>query len=188
MLFLGYRTISSYAFLGVSAISCGQVWADEMTSAYTPTSGKACKIVSREKETGDATMRCPGVGGYSLLVIESDSRTSITVIAPDNQQLPLKFWDVVAPSFSTLGPRVEWRFLPRRGVPVPVGIIARVDTVDQIDVTRPKPLSFLAIARIHSGKACVTGKIAAGQANANRDARKVADAADRDCLPPIEVK
>jgi hypothetical protein len=158
--------------------------AENATSTATPTEGKACKLVSRDRETGDSTTRCPGIAGYSLLVLESDDRASITLIGPDKQVLPLNFWDAI-PSFSTLAHQIEWRQVTRQGKQAPIGMIVRVDTVDQSDVAHPKPVSFILVARIKENSACLIAKIPTEQADAILAARQAVDDQDRECLQPM---
>lgn len=173
--------ICSAALLAVAATSHGAA----LTTAYTPTVGKTCVSVSSNRETGDTVERCPGIGGYSLLVQNSDDRVSLSIITPQKTTLPLNFWDVVTPAFSTLGPKVEWKLETIKGKTQPAAIIVRVHTVDQTDVAAPRPLSFLVVAKIESDMACVTAKIPAGQANANLTARAAASARDSACLPAL---
>lgn len=174
-------------WLLITAISITNTHAAKLTTAYFPAEGKTCKTTSHNKETGDTEKRCPGPAGYSLVVIESDDRASISLVTAKEKTLPLNFWDIVTPTFSTLGPKVEWRLMSNNGAVTPVAIIARVNTVDQADVAAPKPRSFLVVARIHNETACVTAKVSASERNANELARSIADTPDRACLPPIKV-
>ena len=154
-------------------------------TAYTPTAGTACQLVSINRETGDSVKRCPGVAGYSLLVLNSDDRVSLSIVTPGRMTLPLNFWDVVTPAFSTLAPKLEWTLDSAKGKMQPVAIIVRVHTVDQTDLAAPKPLSLLVVARIEGDMACVTARIPARQANASKTARAVALARDSACLSPL---
>lgn len=155
------------------------------SAAYTPTEGKACVTISHDRETGDTVSRCPGIAGYSVLVLNSDDRASISIETPDKTVLPLNFWDTITPTFSTLGPKVEWQMEAAKGRRTPVAIIARVRTVDQTDVASPKPLSYLVVAHIRGDKTCVTGKIPGSQANANQAARALANSREPECLPKL---
>ncbi|MDQ2822627.1 MAG: hypothetical protein M3Y65_19995 [Pseudomonadota bacterium] len=129
--------------------------------------------------------RCPGVIGFSLLVQHSDDRASLSILTKEKATLPLNFWDTVTPTFSTLGPKVEWQLETVQGKNRPVAIVVRVDTVDQTDVAAPQPISFIVVARIREDEACVIGKIPMKQANAAHAARVLMNARDSKCLPQI---
>ena len=163
----------------------GAAHATVTTARSTPTEGKQCKTVSHDRETGDTVKRCPGVNGYSLLVHNSDDRASISILTNDGTALPLNFWDTVTPTFSTLGAKVEWQIESTTGANKPVAIIVRVNTVDQADVSKPRPVSFTVVARILPGDACVIGKISAQKSNAERAARALARTPDAKCIPQI---
>lgn len=156
-------------------------------SRYSAIDSASCATISRDGETGDYSMRCPGVAGYKLIVVVSDDRASLTIETPSKQTLPLNFWDIVTPTFSTLGEKVEWRLAGKPGKQKPNALIVRVNTVDQTDVVHPKPISFLTVAQFNGHSACLTARIPAEQTDAHKRARKVADAAGQACLPPIKV-
>ena len=80
--------------------------ADRIDSVYTGIAGAAWAIIAVDEEAGATTQRCPGVAGYALLVEDDDSRMSITVVAPNGEQRPLDFWQVVTTAFSTLGAKL----------------------------------------------------------------------------------
>lgn len=164
----------------------GQSRGAALSTEYTPTKGRACVTISNNHETGDTVKRCPGAAGFSVLVLNSDDRASISLIAPDGKvTLPLDFWDIVTPSFSTLGPKVEWQLESIQGKKRPVSIIVRVHTVDQTDVEAPRPLSYFVVAAIAKDSACVIGKIPAAQVAANESARALAKARGSNCMPRI---
>ncbi len=171
----------SVAFCLAASLCGGAV----LTTHYTSITGRTCVTTSSNQETGDTITRCPGVAGYSLLIINSDDRASISIVTDDRRTLPLDFWDVVTPTFSTLGPKVEWQVESMHGEKKPVAIIVRVHTVDQTDVEAPRSLSFLVVAAIRNGTACVIGKIPAAQAAANESARALAKDRSSQCLPQI---
>jgi hypothetical protein len=155
------------------------------TSVYTALEGSACKTISTDEETGDRTTSCLGAAGFALLVVESDDRASITIVTPNKRELPLNFWEFATPGFSTLGPRVEWRVATRRGKRIPTALIVQIDTVDQSDVTHPKPMSLLAVARVGESTACLTAKIPVKQPDARVQAQRAADDASLACLRPL---
>src|SRR5687767_1187613 len=71
----------------------------KLASVYTDLSESKCKTIEVDKETGSSTQVCPGIAGYKLLVLDDDSRQSITVVAPGGKKHPLDFWQVVTYAF-----------------------------------------------------------------------------------------
>lgn len=154
--------------------------ADGIDSVYTDIAGAACAIIAVDEEAGAMTQRCPGIAGYALLVEDDDARMSITVVAPNGEQHPLDFWQVVTTAFSTLGEKAEWRVKRQNGEVVPIALIVRVNANEggDPDVTT----SYLAVAKITPQAACVTDRIAPA-ADMNLQARLAADAAtEKPCL------
>ena len=160
---------------GAAVFYCTNAFAQALTSAYTKTDDTSCNTVAEDEETGDRTRQCPGLLRYRILVVESDDRTSITLVTPDGRNLPLNFWDIVTPTFSTLENEVEWRVSRTNNRETPKALIVQVRTFDQTDVTHPKPFTILAVVRIGLDDACVTAKIPAAKPNANVEARQAAD-------------
>lgn len=156
-----------------------------LKTTSTPIAGAACVSVANDQETGDTVRRCPGINGLALLVHNSDDRASLSILTKEKTALPLNFWDTVTPTFSTLGPTVEWQFKTPDGKGKPVAIVVRVDTVDQADVAAPRPVSFIVVARIDEKNTCVIGKIPAQQAHATEAARALAQATGTKCLPQL---
>ena len=154
---------------------------DLITSVYTPL--YKCKLVSHDKESDSSTQACRGVAGYNLRLEYSDARESITVISPDGKKHQLEFWNVISSAFSHVGEKAEWRVVKNKGKIVPVALIVRF-TASEYSGETPKPVSYLAVAKITRQKICVTDKIAPS-ATANVEARRAADAsADKPCLEP----
>jgi hypothetical protein len=145
-------------------------------------------LVSSDKETDDRTTKCPGLEGYSLLILESDDRVSITIQDRNGGTSPLNFWDIVSPTFSTLGEKVEWRMTGRGRHAKPQALIVRVRTVDQSDVAKPTPKELLVAVRITDDHSCVTGIVPASQPSANLNARRLADNTKAPCIAPIKTR
>jgi hypothetical protein len=152
-------------------------------SAYTDLAASKCRTLEVDKETGSSTQRCPGISGYKLLVHDDDSRQSITVVDPTGKKHDLEFWHVVTTGFSTLGQKAEWRATRKSGKLSPIAVIVRVNASENPE--QPKRItSYLAVTKLGGDQICVTHKIAAG-ANANTEARRLADAAQAaPCLKP----
>lgn len=138
-------------------------------SVYTDLAPARCKKAVVDRESGASARRCPGAAGYSLLAESDDDRASVTVVAADGTRYPLRYWDVVTPYFSRLGPRAEWR-VAKHGLPH--AFIVRVDTVAAPEAS--KTASYLAVAKIAPPMICITDRIAPSP---NAEAHASADAA-----------
>jgi len=155
--------------------------ADAPRSIYTSLAEPACKVIEIIEEEASAFSRCPGAGGYSLLLIEHDDRMSLTIVAPDASEHPLDFFPVVTEHFATLGSTVEWRVSSRGAKIVPRALIARVNA-EEHQPESAKATSYLAVSKITAQAICVTDRIAPGL-KANEQARHAADTAGtRPCL------
>lgn len=147
---------------------------------YTSLAPEDCQLRSVDKEAGGSTMHCHGMGGFELLVHDSDARMTIDVIAPDNTHYPLKLSSVVGQgAFSSLGPRAEWRF-GRDGEAV--AMIVRFNVYMEPELP-DRPTSYLVVTRLAGGSTCPVAAVAAGQGQ-NVEARRLADdVGNRACLP-----
>jgi hypothetical protein len=153
-------------------------------SVYTNLAGQGCKLLSVQEEGANSTQSCPGAGGYRLLVLDSDSRQSVTVVDPSGRKWPLNFWHIVTRSFSTLGPKAEWRVIRSGKEAAPRALIVRVNANESPDSWTPT--SYLAVAKITRGQSCVVARVKPS-ANANSEARVEADsAAAKPCLKELE--
>lgn len=167
-----------------STIICAQT-PIQVRSIYTDLSGSKCKTLKEDSVTGSRIQKCPGIGGFYLLVADDDSRMSISVVAPGGTEYPLEYWNVITKSFSSLGTKAEWRVVKRGNTYTPIGMIVRVNSTDQSDLNAPKRKSYLAITKITREDICVTDKIDS-TANANQQARRAADSsANKTCLQSL---
>jgi hypothetical protein len=82
-----------------------------LSTLVTSLTAPACVVLDVQTEGGNSIQRCPGILGYQLLVLDSDSRMSITVVDPKGRQWPLAYDQVITPYFSSLGPQAEWQVL-----------------------------------------------------------------------------
>lgn len=153
-------------------------------SIYTNLSGRACQLLSVKKEGANSTQRCPGVGGFHLLVLDSDGRQSVTLVSADGRNSDLAFWDTVTRHFSSLGDKAEW-LVVRDGAQIrPIALIVRVNALEDPDSA--KVTSYLTVAKITRDQTCVVAKINPSAA-ASVEARGVAGAAaEKPCLGHIE--
>jgi hypothetical protein len=147
-------------------------------SVYTSLAEKDCRVVERDEEVGGTSSRCPGTAGYALVVHDYDARMSVDIVAPGGRAHPLRYSGVMTSNFSSLGPRAEWRM---RGA-TPIALIVRLNAFEDPEVPE-RATSYLAVAKITSGAACVTDRIAPTTANANEAARQAADrSATQPCM------
>lgn len=156
-----------------------------MESVYTDLEGKSCKKTILEEVTGTLVLKCPGFGKFTLEVFEDDDRSTVNIVSPQKNVFELDYWNVVTHSFSSLGKKAEWRVARVDGKLVPAALIVRVNGTDQSDLSHPKRVSLLAVAQIRKGEACVVKTIGAGSANANAEARVIADGPELPCLKTV---
>lgn len=153
---------------------------------FTPLSGKGCKTISTDSETGSTTERCAGVAGFSLLVHSDDERASIDVLAPGRQAFELNYWEVVTLGFSSVTGNAEWHLAGRAGKRQPIGLVVRLNTLDQSDLAHPKHHALYVTSTIAKHAACVIFKIDAALPGAQAAARKAARNPNRACLAPVQ--
>jgi hypothetical protein len=176
---IGYGCLTT-CFLWVSAVIGGS----HVDSVYTKLAGTQCKYLERDAETGSSVRKCPGIGGYHLLVLEDDARMSVTVVSPDRVEHPLNFWEVVTPAFSHLGKNAEWRVIKLNKKLQPIALIVRVNTFYQEEITKPVIKPYLSVSKITPNEVCVTDVIS-NDKNANQKARDAANnAVNNGCIKP----
>lgn len=153
----------------------GPTQAQPKRSVYTSLQAKQCRTL-KSSEASDYLARCSGIGGYKLLVSEGDLRQNIEVITPQGAKHSLELW-MVSSSFSSLGPKAEWRVSKSK----PVALIVRYNASEDPDKS-DKTTSYLVVAKLTPNEICVTDKVLPGP-TANQDARRLADeATNKPCL------
>lgn len=180
------RTITLNKLIGLLALAfvASATQAQEVESVYTNLSPSKCQTIEIDEESGSSVQNCPGVGGYRLLVLDDDSRQSITVTDSAGKKYELNLWHVITGAFSSVGQKAEWRVTRKEGKPIPFALIVRVNASE--DVEKPNRItSYLSVTKITANSVCVTHKIGPG-AKANEEARKAADeSATAPCLKEI---
>jgi hypothetical protein len=171
------------AFAVLLATGSNAVAQRSHASIYTNLSGTACSKHVDDASTNAYTLDCPGIQGFRLQVLQDDERSSINIVTPDKQILPLDYWEVVTHGFSTLGTKAEWRVAKAGREAIPVAVIVRINALDQTDSEHPIRIPVLAIAKVSPDSACVTRTIDANAPNANEQARRFADNEHLPCLP-----
>jgi hypothetical protein len=149
-------------------------------NVQTPLSGPKCRVIKTDREKTSVTNRCPGVGGYSLLVEDSDARMSLTVVSPSGKNFPLNFWTVVTRYFSRLGRSAEWRVSNIAGKSVPHALIVQLDAYEKPDSN--EVTQYLVIAKISAREICATDRLLKSSSS-QQEIHRAADAsATKECL------
>ena len=79
-------------------------FAAAIDSVYTDLAPEKCRTIEVEQDPMPSSLqRCPGIGGYRLLVADDDLRQTVTVISPDGKKHPLDLWQVITGAFSAVG-------------------------------------------------------------------------------------
>lgn len=159
-------------------------------SVYTSIAASECK---QQVDTNDPNetpfLACPGLAGYTLIVRRVDSgRKSLDVVDGNGRAHPLRLHEVVTRHMLTLEDRVEWRVAPKDGANVPVALIVRVRAREEGSEPEKVTRSWLAIAKLTPGEACVTDRVAEGSQSEAMVLQAADSAAGRPCaasLPPM---
>jgi hypothetical protein len=151
----------------------GAVASPRLTSVYTSLDAAKCRTLELHEAGASSVQRCPGVGGYRLLVLDDDDRMSITVEDPKGRKHPLELWTLVSSNFSTLGKVAEWRVDATAKPVKPAALIVRFNAAD---LESTKETSSLAVIKISGTAACLVDVIPPGKEQ-NQNAQASADAA-----------
>ena len=177
MKYLAFATI-------IMALACanpGQAGAETISSSYTSTAPKACRMIGKpNEEDGSATRVCPGKYGLVVLINEGDLREVVSV--GRNREAAAKEPAAQAwfGPFSSTGDTVEWRAADNK----PFAIIQRwliADNSEQDKRGGPGSRAMLAVTRLPPGAVCHVAYVdVAANPNANALARQAADEFARD--------
>lgn len=152
----------------LTIICAGGVFAQNK-SIYTGTTPKDCKPTKESSDDGYVGL-CKGVGGYNLILLESDLRQTIDVIAPNKKETELKFWSNVSSGFSSIGEKVEWRMKGKTPIAFIVRFKASENAEDSTKIT-----SYLVVVKLAKSTACITDIVKPSKTQ-NLEAQKLADA------------
>ncbi len=170
--------LAATGFAHASPPGNGRTSSGTVRVRYTRLDPRSCKTVRFDREGDFSEQICPGVAGYRLLVVDSDSRMSITVIAPNGAHHPLKFWDTVTPHFSALGSRAEWR--TKEGVLRLLIVPLAVNDDPETTVST----RYWIVVRLAGKQACVVQKIRVGLESPGEARRRADLAVGLPCLKP----
>ncbi|WP_342728092.1 hypothetical protein AAFG07_15905 [Bradyrhizobium sp. B097] len=159
----------------------GQAAAQTISSSYTSTAPKACRMIGKpNEEDGSATRVCPGKSGLVVLINEGDLREVVSVgrnRAAAAREPAAQAW--FGP-FSSTGDTVEWRAAGSK----PFAIIQRWQIADSSEQDKrggPVSRAMLAVTRLPPGEVCHVAYVdVAANPNANELARQAADDFARD--------
>jgi hypothetical protein len=169
--------------LFASVVTLLSIQAQAATSMYSDLYGKSCRVIERDRASGNSVRRCTGVGGYSLLVREANAQTSVDIVTPSRAVYALEYWEVVTPGLAHVGRKAEWRVEQRNGRLVATGLLVRLDTSNPL-THGPRLASgaIITAARIASDGACVVYQGNAAPRSADATARSAAADPRRKCL------
>jgi len=169
------------AFGGV----CGAVHAEDITSVYTSTAPKDCRLIDHKRVDGAdiySQRVCKGAAGYVVVVTENDLRMDVTVGTSIKAALDEPAADEGFGSFNAITDTIEWRWV--KGATKPFAIIQRwsyADNENLADTGRPKDVPVLIVTRLPPGPVCQVARIDVKKGeDANTAARRTADETARD--------
>jgi hypothetical protein len=154
--------------------------AQTISSTYTSTAPKDCRVTSAGNGVDDSTIRlCPGEAGLVVLVSEDDLRETVSVgrnRAAAAREPAAQAW--FGP-FNSTTTTVEWRALDGK----PFAIIQRwhiADNSDEDKNGRPITKPMLVVTRLPPGPVCHVAYIdVKANPDANELARRAADESAR---------
>jgi hypothetical protein len=175
--------IFSSAIVLIAMLPClvASASAQAISSVYTSTAPKDCRVRSAGNGVGDSTIRvCPGKASLVVLISEDDLRETVSV--GRNRGLAAK--EPAAQTwfgpFNSSNTTVEWRLSGGK----PFAIIRRwliADNADPDKNGRPTDKGLLVVTRLPPGAVCHVAYIdVAANPNSNELARRAADEFARD--------
>jgi hypothetical protein len=179
-LFAG-RKMQKFAGVGlmfccVSGLAIVPLTAAEFSSAYTSLKLDACKLLSKGgEEAQGGTWACKGYGGLEVHVSEGDARMFVA-FGPNAEKQ--KAFGQTIPMFNTIGETLEWRLKKDGQGWTPIATILRYRwNVDE------RKGSTLVVTKLAKDNVCHMAYVeATNNAQANEQARAIADAGDFDCM------
>jgi hypothetical protein len=175
-------SVSLLAIIGFLLISEAKAEAAPFETADSFLGGTRCKLSLNSEAPDESIQRCPGISGYTIIVIDADGRMSLTVVAPDNRKYPLNFGEVVTRKFSRLGQRARWFFprMGRRTAPTALSV-----KLYENDGMTPNETEINVVTRIRNGDTCVVGRVSATESSTSAVEQLVEQSPSLPCLPPI---
>ncbi|WP_166215806.1 hypothetical protein WDM22_28915 [Bradyrhizobium septentrionale] len=167
--------------MALASANPGQAGSEAISSSYTSTAPKACRMIGKpNEEDGSATRVCPGKSGLVVLISEGDLREVVSVGRNREAAAREPAAQAWSGPFSSSGDTVEWRAAGSE----PFAIIQRwliADNSEQDKRGGPVSRAMLAVTRLPPGEVCHVAYVdVAANPNANELARQAADEFARD--------
>lgn len=142
----------------------------------TRISGSDCKPANTAEDQGARI--CNGVEGYSLLLKGDQLKPKIYIIAPNQRQYQVRYWNTGDPKFRELYGMVTWTIVhtPRETISLifTAGIAPRQDYTDSD--------SYDIIVRVTPSPVCVVGSVSASSTSAGETVGIASSPSERRCL------
>jgi hypothetical protein len=188
------RYISKAVFLSVFVLSACLTAERSQTehpepaieSIFTDLSAVSCKEFIDQTDPNSTPFQiCPGVSGYTLIIRHVGSgRQSINIVTPSQHEFPLEYHEFITRHMFHLDDKAEWRVLMNNEKKIPIALIVRVQTHENLDEPEQVTHSYLALTKITPDEICVTDKIPSGSLS-QAEVHSAADSAwEKDCLEP----
>ncbi|WP_456733983.1 hypothetical protein [Bradyrhizobium sp. USDA 3364] len=167
--------------MALAGANPGQAASETISSAYTSTAPKACRMIGKpSEEDGSSTRICPGRAGLVVLISEGDLREVVSVGRNHEAAAKEPAAQAWFGPFSSTGDTVEWRAVGSK----PFAIIQRWQIADNSEHDKhgsPVSRAMLAVTRLPPGDVCHVAYVdVAANPNANELARRAADDFARD--------
>lgn len=146
----------------------------------TPLTAPTCVTLQVQSEGGNSTQRCPGTSGYQLLVVDSDSRMSVTVVDPKGREWPLSYDKVISSHFTSLGPVALWRVVEPGSGGESMALVVKVNANEDPESEKVTP--YWAVARVTPSGSCVTERVEGGSDEEARLEAAISAVKARPCL------
>ncbi|WP_244978498.1 hypothetical protein [Bradyrhizobium pachyrhizi] len=177
MKYLAFATV----VMAVAGANPGHAGSETISSSYTSTAPKACRMIGKpSEEDGSTTRVCPGKSGLVVLINEGDLREVVSVGRNREAAAREPAAQAWFGPFSSTGDRVEWRAAGGK----PFAIIQRWQIADNSEQDKrggPVSRAMLAVTRLPPGDVCHVAYVdVAANPNANELARRAADDFARD--------
>ncbi|WGS23070.1 MULTISPECIES: hypothetical protein [unclassified Bradyrhizobium] len=175
-----YLTFAT-AVVALVSTNAGQAGAETISSFYTSTAPKDCRMIGKPNdEDGSTTRVCPGKSGLVVLINEGDLREVVSVGRNREAAAREPAAQAWFGPFSSTGDTVEWRAADGK----PFAIIQRwliADNSEQDKSGSPKSRAMLAVTQLPPGAVCHVAYVdVAANPTANELARQAADDFARD--------
>lgn len=179
--------VAGIAVLACLPLSAPAAQDAAIRSVHTSLRAEDCaRKIDKSDPNETPYLLCPGAVGHALMVRRVEAgRLSIDIVDPMQRVMPLRYEEFVTRHMSSLEEKAEWRVMTRAGKQVPIALIVRVQAREDTDDPEKVTRTYLAIAKMMPGQACVTDRIAE-DTRSQTELYRVADSArERPCASPL---